>query len=36
VADGKTMVVVTHDKELAQSVPRKIEIADGRIVGDHR
>jgi putative ABC transport system ATP-binding protein len=36
VADGKTMVVVTHDKELAQSVPRKIEIADGLIVGDHR
>ena len=36
VADGKTMVVVTHDKELAQTVPRKIEIADGEIVGDHR
>lgn len=36
VADGKTMVVVTHDKELAQSVPRKIVIADGEIVGDHR
>lgn len=36
VADGKTMVVVTHDKELALTVPRKIEIADGLIVGDHR
>jgi putative ABC transport system ATP-binding protein len=36
VADGKTMVVVTHDKDLAQSVPRRIEIADGEIVGDHR
>jgi putative ABC transport system ATP-binding protein len=36
VAGGKTMVVVTHDKELAQTVPRKIEIADGEIVGDHR
>ncbi len=35
VADGKTMVVVTHDKELAHTVPRKIEIADGEIVGDH-
>ncbi len=34
VADGKTMVVVTHDKELAQTVPRKIEIADGEIVAD--
>ena len=36
VADGKTMVVVTHDKELASTVPRKIEIADGQIVSDHR
>lgn len=36
VADGKTMVVVTHDKELAQSAPRRIEIADGQIAGDHR
>jgi putative ABC transport system ATP-binding protein len=35
VADGKTMVVVTHDKDLAQSVPRRIEIADGEIVGDY-
>jgi putative ABC transport system ATP-binding protein len=34
VADGKTMVVVTHDKELASTVPRKIEIADGQIVRD--
>jgi putative ABC transport system ATP-binding protein len=35
VADGKTMVAVTHDKELAHTVPRKIEIADGQIIGDH-
>ncbi len=35
VAGGKTMVVVTHDKELAQTMPRKIEIADGEIVADH-
>jgi putative ABC transport system ATP-binding protein len=35
VAGGKTMVVVTHDKELAQTVPRKIVIADGQIVADH-
>ena len=35
VADGKTMVVVTHDKELASTAPRKIEIADGQIIGDH-
>ena len=34
VADGKTMVVVTHDKDLAQEVPRKVEIVDGQIVSD--
>ena len=35
VADGKTMVVVTHDKDLATEVPRKVEIADGLIVADY-
>lgn len=34
VADGKTMVVVTHDKDLAQEVPRKVVIADGQIASD--
>jgi putative ABC transport system ATP-binding protein len=34
VADGKTMVVVTHDKDLALEVPRKVVIADGQIVSD--
>jgi putative ABC transport system ATP-binding protein len=34
VADGKTLVVVTHDKDLAQAVPRKVEIVDGQIVSD--
>jgi putative ABC transport system ATP-binding protein len=28
---GKTILMVTHDKELAGQVPRKIEILDGRI-----
>jgi putative ABC transport system ATP-binding protein len=31
VTEGKTMMMVTHDKELARQVPRKIEIIDGRI-----
>jgi putative ABC transport system ATP-binding protein len=31
VNDGKTILMVTHDKELAGQVPRKIEIRDGRI-----
>ncbi len=34
VKDGKTMLMVTHDKELARAVPRKIEIMDGRITRD--
>jgi putative ABC transport system ATP-binding protein len=35
VAEGKTMLMVTHDKELASLVPRRIEIINGRITRDH-
>lgn len=31
VSQGKTMLMVTHDKELARRVPRVVEITDGRI-----
>jgi putative ABC transport system ATP-binding protein len=31
VEAGKTILMVTHDKELASQVPRKIEILDGKI-----
>ena len=31
VKQGKTVLMVTHDNELARAVPHKIEIADGRI-----
>lgn len=34
VKEGKTLMMVTHDKELAREVPRKIEIMDGRITRD--
>ncbi len=34
VEQGKTMVMVTHDKELAGRVPRRIEITNGRITRD--
>jgi putative ABC transport system ATP-binding protein len=34
VDDGKTILMVTHDKDLASHVPRKIEIMDGRITRD--
>jgi putative ABC transport system ATP-binding protein len=31
---GKTMLMVTHDKQLAGRIPRKIEIVNGRIASD--
>jgi putative ABC transport system ATP-binding protein len=34
VERGKTMLMVTHDKELARRVPRVIEIIGGRITRD--
>jgi putative ABC transport system ATP-binding protein len=34
VKQGKTMLMVTHDKELARRVPRVLEIIDGKITRD--
>ncbi len=34
VAQGKTLIMVTHDKDLARQVPRTIEIIDGNITRD--
>jgi putative ABC transport system ATP-binding protein len=34
VKQGKTMLMVTHDKELARRVPRVVEILDGKITRD--
>jgi putative ABC transport system ATP-binding protein len=34
VEGGKTMLMVTHDKELARQVPRVVEIIDGKITRD--
>ncbi len=36
VSQGKTLLMVTHDKELARRVPRVIEIMDGKITRDER
>jgi putative ABC transport system ATP-binding protein len=32
--DGATIVVITHDRELAARLPRQVEMLDGRIVAD--
>jgi putative ABC transport system ATP-binding protein len=34
VGQGKTMLMVTHDKELAKRVPRSVEITNGKITRD--
>ncbi len=34
VDQGKTMIMVTHDKELAKRVPRVVEITNGKITRD--
>jgi ABC-type lipoprotein export system ATPase subunit len=32
--DGATIVLVTHDRDLANRAGRKIELLDGRVVTD--
>jgi putative ABC transport system ATP-binding protein len=32
--DGATLLVITHDIEVAASIPRRVEMRDGEIVGD--
>ena len=32
VSQGKTLIVVTHDRELARMIPRMEEVRDGRLV----
>lgn len=34
VSEGTTIVMVTHDKELAGQVPKVVEVRDGRIIGE--
>jgi putative ABC transport system ATP-binding protein len=33
--DGATIAVITHDRDLAASMPRRVELSDGRVIADH-
>jgi putative ABC transport system ATP-binding protein len=33
-ADGRTIVLITHDREIAARAPRRVSLLDGRVVGD--
>jgi putative ABC transport system ATP-binding protein len=33
-ADGTTILVITHDRELAAALPRRVALRDGLLVGD--
>jgi putative ABC transport system ATP-binding protein len=34
--DGATIAIITHDRDLAASLPRRVELSDGRVVADRR
>ncbi|MEV4347711.1 ABC transporter ATP-binding protein [Actinoplanes sp. NPDC049596] len=34
--EGTTIVLITHDRDIAAALPRQVEIRDGRIVSDVR
>lgn len=35
-ASGTTICVITHDNEIADSLPRRVRFKDGEIVADER
>jgi putative ABC transport system ATP-binding protein len=35
-AAGRTIVLITHEADVAEHAKRVIQVSDGRIVADHR
>ncbi|MFJ9007915.1 ABC transporter ATP-binding protein [Streptomyces canus] len=35
-AEGTTIAVITHDQDIADRLPRRVELRDGRVTADHR
>lgn len=33
--EGKTLIIVTHDLDIANTCERQVTLADGKIVNDH-
>jgi putative ABC transport system ATP-binding protein len=33
-SEGATILVITHDREIAAQMPRRVEVRDGRVVAD--
>jgi putative ABC transport system ATP-binding protein len=33
-ADGATLIIITHDRDLAEALPRRVQVLDGEIVHD--
>jgi putative ABC transport system ATP-binding protein len=33
---GTTVVIITHDRELATALPRQVDMRDGEVIGDRR
>ena len=32
--EGATIAVITHDREIAAGMPRRVELRDGKVVAD--